>query len=91
MRELRRELSRLPLILRCVVVGGSCAGTIAAVFVVINVIRNYPADHVVQAALFGIVEAFALVGSAGCVLGLVVGIFLYVGQKATRSVVRRHT
>jgi len=82
MREIGRGLSQLPLILRCTVVGGSCTGTIAAVLTVINVIGTYPADHVVQAALFGIVEAFVLAGAAGCTLGLAVGVFAYLSQKA---------
>ena len=52
---------------------------------VINVISTYPADHVVQAALFGIVEAFVLAGAAGSVLGLVIGCFFYLSQKAIRA------
>lgn len=89
MRELGRDLSRLPLIPRCIVVGAICAGTLAAVVTVINVFGDYPAKDVVQAMLFGIVEALVLGGVAGCVLGLLVGVFAYVMRGAMHSVTHR--
>jgi hypothetical protein len=64
---------------------------IAAVVTVINVIGEYPADHVVQAMLFGIVEAFVLGGIAGCVLGLAVGVLAYVTRSAIRGVAHRRS
>jgi len=91
MREIGRELLRLPLVLRCVVIGGSCTGTIAAAATVINVIRTYPADHVVQAALFGIFEALVLAGAVGAVLGLAVGVVAYLTRSAVRGVAHRRS
>ncbi len=86
-----RELSSLPLILRCAVIGAVCTGTIAAVVIVINVIGEYSAENVVQAMLFGIIEALVLGGVAGCVLGLVVGAFAYLTRSVIRSVTHRHS
>jgi hypothetical protein len=83
-RGLRESLSGLPLILRCAVVGSVCAGTIASILVVVGAVRNYSWDDVAQAALFGVVEAFVLAGSAGALLGLVVGLFAYLVRAAKR-------
>jgi hypothetical protein len=91
MSEIGRELSSLPLIQRCIMIGAGCTGLIAAVVTVINVIGEYPADHVVQAMLFGMVEAFVVGGIVGCILGLVVGILAYVMRSAIRSVAQRRS
>jgi hypothetical protein len=90
-RDIGRGLSRLPLILRCIVIGASCTGMITAVVTVINVIGDYPATDVVQAMLFGIIEAFVLGGVAGCVLGLVVGVLAYLTRSAMRNVAHRRS
>jgi hypothetical protein len=89
--SISRVQSRLPLILRCTVIGAVCTGTIAAVITVINVIGEYSAENVVQAMLFGIIEALVLGGVAGCVLGLVVGTFAYLARSVIRSVTHRHS
>jgi hypothetical protein len=68
------SLARLPVIRRCVVIGWVSTGTLAAVITVINVIREYPLDGVVQAALFGIIEAFVLAGFVGGCIGFLVGL-----------------
>lgn len=85
------ELSRLPLILRCVVVGAACACVIVGVAVAINVISNYPTDHVVQVMLFGMFEAAVVGGILGSVLGLVVGVLAYLTRGAIRSVPHRRS
>jgi hypothetical protein len=76
----------LSLIPRCIVIGTICAGTIAALVTVINVVGDYPASDVVQAMLFGIVEAYILGGVAGGVLGLLVGVVAYLTRGAMRGV-----
>jgi hypothetical protein len=85
-REIGRYLPPLPLIPRCIVVGAICTGMMAAVVTVINVMGDYPANDLVQAMLFGIIEAFVLGGVAGCVLGLVVGVLAYLTRSAMRGV-----
>ncbi len=72
------------------VVAGGCTGMIAAVLTVINVIITYPTHAVVRASVFGFFEAFVLVGAAGCVLGLAVGVFAYLTRMAMRGA-RRHS
>lgn len=89
MRALVRELSSIPLILRCAVVGAGCTGAIAGVLVVINVIDKYPVDHVVQAMLFGLVEALVFGGIIGSMVGLVVGVLAYLARGVIRSVLPR--
>ena len=82
-------LSRLPLIQRCVVVGAGCACVIGGVVVAMNVISNYPAEDVVQAMLFGMIEVAVLGGILGSVIGLVVGVLAYLTRGAIRSVAHR--
>jgi hypothetical protein len=85
MHNLVDSLSRLPLILRCVVVGWICTGTLAALVTVANVVGEYSLNSVVQAALFGMVEAFVLAGFVGGFVGLLVGLVAHL----TRAAIRR--
>ncbi len=85
------RLNRLPLILRCIVIGAACAGTIVAVLTVVNVIVEYPAEHLVQVIPFGFVEAYVLGGVGGGLVGLVVGVFAYLGRSAMSGVTHRRS
>jgi len=89
MRGIGRELSRLPLVLRCIVLGASCVGTIAAVFGFINGLLDYPAADIAQASLFGLFEGFVLGGVSGCCLGVAVGLVAYLIRSGMRGVTHR--
>lgn len=88
-RQTGHEIAQLPLILRCIVIAGSCTGLLGATLAVTNVITTYPADDVVSASIFGFFEGSVLLGAAGCVLGLLVGVFAYLTRMAVRGA-RRH-
>jgi hypothetical protein len=84
MRGLVESLSRLPIVQRCVVIGWVSTGTLAAVVTVINVIGEYSSGGVIRAALFGMVEAFVLVGFVGGCIGLFAGLLARHAQNQQR-------
>lgn len=82
-RRITDALSGLPLILRFGVAGWLCASTLGTLFVVVNVIENYALADVIPAMVFGVFEAFFLVGIPGGCIGLVVGLIAYLARAAT--------
>ena len=85
LRAVADSLARLPLVLRCVVIGWLCAGTLGALYVMITVPGEYSLEDVVPAMLFGMAEAFVFAGLAGGCVALVAGLLAQVVRGTRRK------
>jgi hypothetical protein len=75
-----RELARMALIPRCVVIGSTSLGVAGAIYGVVAGVEYPPT------AWFAVFEGAVLAGAAGAVIGLLVGLVAYLSAAVGRRI-----